>query len=179
MYPHAVQRLIIDTRQRRTAEAAAEKLAARFLRDYRGLHAAQDGQRTLRLLADGGATTQPRTAMAEARGSAFTNRAVYESAANEFVSTCAAAQSHSRGRPHRRPGGNSQTTAIGWSVRFSACPMYDRRPAPKAPEFGIEPDTRQTSNSQTCCAARHDNRRGCSDARDKTTVQTTTNRQKS
>lgn len=70
----------------------------------------------------------------------LTNRAVY-SAANEFVK-------YMRCSPNvsivgDRTGGGagmpySSELPIGWSVRFSACPMYDRDGQPT--EFGIEPD---------------------------------------
>lgn len=70
----------------------------------------------------------------------LTNRAVY-SAANEFVK-------YMRCCPNvtvvgDRTGGGagmpfSTELPVGWSVRFSACPMYDKQKQPT--EFGIDPD---------------------------------------
>ena len=70
----------------------------------------------------------------------LTNRAVY-SAANEFVK-------YMRCCPNvtvvgDRTGGGagmpySSELPVGWSIRFSACPMYDKDK--KTTEFGIEPD---------------------------------------
>ena len=74
------------------------------------------------------------------RVAVLTNRAVY-SAANEFVK-------YMKCCPNvvvvgDRTGGGagmpfSSELPIGWSVRFSACPMYDRNK--QSTEFGIEPD---------------------------------------
>ena len=70
----------------------------------------------------------------------LTNRAVY-SAANEFVKymrccpdviTVGDSTGGGAGMPY------SSELPIGWSIRFSACPMYDRDK--KSTEFGIEPD---------------------------------------
>lgn len=70
----------------------------------------------------------------------LTNRAVY-SAANEFVK-------YMRCCPNvtivgdRTGGGSgmpySDELPIGWSIRFSACPMYDKNK--QQTEFGIDPD---------------------------------------
>lgn len=70
----------------------------------------------------------------------LTNRAVY-SAANEFVKYMRCCPDvHTVGD---RTGGGagmpySSELPIGWSIRFSACPMYDRKK--KSTEFGIDPD---------------------------------------
>lgn len=74
------------------------------------------------------------------RVAVLTNRAVY-SAANEFVK-------YMRCCPNvtvvgdRTGGGSgmpySDELPIGWSIRFSACPMYDKDK--QHTEFGIEPD---------------------------------------
>lgn len=76
------------------------------------------------------------------RVAVLTNRAVY-SAANEFVK-------YMRCCPNTvvvgdRTGGGagmpySSELPIGWSVRFSACPMFDRDK--NSTEFGIDPDYR-------------------------------------
>lgn len=70
----------------------------------------------------------------------LTNRAVY-SAANEFVkymkccpgvTVVGDKTGGGAGMPY------SSELPIGWSVRFSACPMYDTDK--QSTEFGIEPD---------------------------------------
>ena len=70
----------------------------------------------------------------------LTNRSVY-SAANEFVKYMKCCPGVTV--VGDRTGGGagmpfSSEMPNGWSVRFSACPMYDREG--RCTEFGIEPD---------------------------------------
>lgn len=70
----------------------------------------------------------------------LTNRSVY-SAANEFVKYMACC--HNVEIVGDRTGGGagmpySSELPIGWSIRFSACPMYDKNK--NSTEFGIAPD---------------------------------------
>ena len=149
--------LIIDIRDNSGGLlTAAEKLAARFTNDEITVgymqhktgkgHSDFSPMEEQRLKPSRGLRWQKRVAV-------LTNRAVY-SAANEFVK-------YMRCCPKAivvgdRTGGGagmpySSELPIGWSVRFSACPMYDRDR--QSTEFGIEPD-HKVSLSQTCCAAR-------------------------
>lgn len=123
--------------------ASAEKLAARFtnkeilvgyMRHKTGAgHDDFSAMEEQRLKPANGLRWQKRVVV-------LTNREVY-SAANEFVK-------YMRCCPNvvtvgDRTGGGagmpySSELPIGWSVRFSACPMYDKNKL--CTEFGIEPD---------------------------------------
>ena len=123
--------------------AAAEQLAARFTnkellvgymqhKTGRG-HSDFSAMEEQRLKPSKGLRWQKRTVV-------LTNRAVY-SAANEFVK-------YMKCCPNvtivgDRTGGGagmpySSELPIGWSIRFSACPMYDKNR--QSTEFGIAPD---------------------------------------
>lgn len=144
MYLTPCNALIIDIRDNSGGLlTAAEKLAARFTNDEITVgymqhktgkgHSDFSPMEEQRLKPSRGLRWQKRVAV-------LTNRAVY-SAANEFVK-------YMRCCPKAivvgdRTGGGagmpySSELPIGWSVRFSACPMYDRDR--QSTEFGIEPD---------------------------------------
>lgn len=144
MYLTPCNALIIDIRDNSGGLlTAAEKLAARFTNDEITVgymqhktgkgHSDFSPMKEQRLKPSRGLRWQKRVAV-------LTNRAVY-SAANEFVK-------YMRCCPKAivvgdRTGGGagmpySSELPIGWSVRFSACPMYDRDR--RSTEFGIEPD---------------------------------------
>jgi C-terminal processing protease CtpA/Prc len=70
----------------------------------------------------------------------LTNRTVF-SAANEFVKYMKCCPGVTIVGDKTGGGAGmpfSSELPCGWSVRFSACPMYDREK--KSTEFGIEPD---------------------------------------
>ena len=144
MYLTPCNALIIDIRDNSGGLlTAAERLAARFTNDEITVgymqhktgkgHSDFSPMEEQRLKPSRGLRWQKRVAV-------LTNRAVY-SAANEFVK-------YMRCCPKAivvgdRTGGGagmpySSELPIGWSVRFSACPMYDRDR--QSTEFGIEPD---------------------------------------
>ena len=136
--------LIIDIRDNGGGlVTSAEQLAARFTNSTllvgymqhktgRG-HSDFSSMQEQRLKPSKGIRWQKRVAV-------LTNRSVY-SAANEFVK-------YMRCCPHvvqigDRTGGGagmpySSELPIGWSIRFSACPMYDKDG--NSTEFGIAPD---------------------------------------
>ncbi len=136
--------LIIDIRDNGGGLlTAAEKLAARFT--DRSLHVGYMQHKT-GPCHDAFSDPEPQT-LKPSRGMRWhkpvvvlTNRAVY-SAANEFVK-------YMKCCPQvtvigDRTGGGaglpfSSELPSGWSIRFSACPMYDRDM--QSTEFGIEPD---------------------------------------
>lgn len=144
MYLAPCDALIIDIRDNGGGlMTSAEKLAARFTnkellvgymqhKTGRG-HSDFSKMEEQRLKPSSGLRWQKRVAV-------LTNRAVY-SAANEFVK-------YMRCCPKvvvvgDRTGGGagmpySSELPIGWSVRFSACPMYDSNR--QSTEFGIAPD---------------------------------------
>lgn len=136
--------LIIDIRDNGGGQlTAAEQLAARFTNETllvgymqhktgKG-HNAFSAMQQQKLKPSNRIRWQKRVAV-------LTNRAVY-SAANEFVKymkccpnviTVGDRTGGGAGMPY------SSEIPVGWSVRFSACPMYDREGNPT--EFGIEPD---------------------------------------
>ena len=144
MYFAACNALIIDIRDNGGGLlTAAEKLAARFTNDEITVgymqHKTGTGHNDFsqmeeqRLKPSSGMRWQKRVAV-------LTNRAVF-SAANEFVK-------YMRCCPKvivvgDKTGGGaglpySSELPVGWSVRFSACPMYDKNK--ECTEFGIEPD---------------------------------------
>lgn len=144
MYLAPCNALIIDIRDNGGGQiTAAEKLAARFINTEQTVgymqhktgkgHSDFSALEEQRLKPSSGLRWQKRVAV-------LTNRAVY-SAANEFVK-------YMRCSPKAvivgdKTGGGagmpySSELPIGWSVRFSACPMYDRNK--ESTEFGIEPD---------------------------------------
>ncbi len=144
MYLAPCNALIIDIRDNSGGLlTAAEKLAARFTNDELTVgymqhktgkgHSDFSAMKEQRLKPASGLRWQKRVAV-------LTNRAVY-SAANEFVKymhCCPKAivvgdrTGGGAGLPY------SSELPIGWSVRFSACPMYDRNR--QSTEFGIDPD---------------------------------------
>ena len=152
MHFAACNSLIIDIRDNGGGMlTAAEKVAARFTNEEllvgymqhktgKG-HSDFSSMEEQRLKPSSGMRWQKRVAV-------LTNRAVY-SAANEFVK-------YMRCCPKvivvgDRTGGGagmpySSELPIGWSVRFSACPMFDRDK--ESTEFGIDPDY-NVSLSQT------------------------------
>ena len=70
----------------------------------------------------------------------LTNRQVF-SAANEFVKYMKCCPNVTVVGDHTGGGAGlpfSSELPCGWSVRFSACPMYDRNS--QSTEFGIDPD---------------------------------------
>lgn len=136
--------LIVDLRDNGGGMlSAAEQLAARFTnadilvgymqhKTGRG-HSDFSGMEEQRLKPSKGIRWQKRTIV-------LTNRAVY-SAANEFVKYMKCCPKVTV--VGDRTGGGagmpySSELPIGWSIRFSACPMYDRDRKPT--EFGIAPD---------------------------------------
>lgn len=136
--------LIIDLRDNGGGMlSAAEQLAARFTnadilvgymqhKTGRG-HSDFSAMEEQRLKPSKGIRWQKRTIV-------LTNRAVY-SAANEFVKYMKCCPKVTV--VGDRTGGGagmpySSELPIGWSIRFSACPMYDRDRKPT--EFGIAPD---------------------------------------
>ena len=144
MYLAPCNALIIDIRDNGGGQiTAAEKLAARFINTEQTVgymqhktgkgHSDFSALEEQRLKPSSGLRWQKRVAV-------LTNRSVY-SAANEFVK-------YMRCSPKAvivgdKTGGGagmpySSELPIGWSVRFSACPMYDRNK--ESTEFGIEPD---------------------------------------
>ena len=144
MYLAPCNALIIDIRDNGGGLlTAAEKLAARFTNEELTVgymqhktgkgHSDFSPMEEQRLKPSSGLRWQKRVAV-------LTNRAVY-SAANEFVKymrCCpkAVIVGDSTGGGAGMP--YSSELPSGWSVRFSACPMYDRNK--QSTEFGIAPD---------------------------------------
>lgn len=152
MYLAPCNGLIIDLRDNSGGMVtSAEELAARFTnheilvgymqhKTGRG-HSDFSKMEEQRLKPSKGLRWQKRTVV-------LTNRSVY-SAANEFVKYMKCCPGVSV--VGDRTGGGagmpfSSELPNGWSIRFSACPMYDKEK--KSTEFGIEPDY-NVSLSQT------------------------------